>query len=87
MSLDLGDTRPTYHKTSRHKTSNDTRPPDIRPQMTQDLPYIKPTWVYSHHVSVLWACWVWALAQTWRPDFGDALRASLKPALVTGLCP
>ena len=38
------------------------RPPDIRPQMTQDLPYIRPTfrpaWIYSHHVSVLLAYWV-----------------------------
>ena len=61
MSQDLGDASPTYHKTSRHKTSHDTRPPNIGPQMTQDLPYIGPTWVYSHHMSVLWACWVWAL--------------------------
>ena len=36
------------------------RPPDIRPQTTQNLSYIRPTWVFSHHVSVLWACWVWA---------------------------
>ena len=73
MSQDLGDASPTYHKTSRHKTSHDTRPPNIGPQMTQDLPYIRPTWVYSHHVSVLWACLVWA--QTWQPDLGDARRA------------
>ena len=41
----------------------------------------------------LWACWVRALrapteqAQTWRPDLGDALRASPKPALAIGAAP
>ena len=41
----------------------------------------------------LWACLVWALraqtqlAQTWRPDLGDALRASPKPALAIGAAP
>ena len=31
MSQVLGNTSPIYHKTSRHKTFHDTRPPDIRP--------------------------------------------------------
>ena len=31
--------------------------------------------------------WVWALARTGRPDLGDSLRASPKPALEIGAAP
>ena len=65
------DIRPTGHKTSvtrpiRHKTYLPYDLTTIRPPLTQDLPYVRPTLVFSHHVSVLWACWVLAL-----PRLGD----------------